>query len=269
MRIISSSIEGLPAGLAAGATVAVLALAPLVVLDRMDAPGPQPEGLASDGTHLWVADFQTGLLYEIDTASKTVVRTFDAPGPRPEGLAWDGSRLWCADWEDKKIYLLSVSDTVLVAEREFPSPMGSRPVGLAWDGEALWLTTWSPFYLFRLDPVTGDTLRSRLLYPAEPLYPTLTPQPEDLAWDGTHLWLTDWGTRQIYRVDPDSLVVTETHRSGGPASVGLAFHQGYMWNGDTGERSVTPALYQLDIRGPVRVVERVTWGGLKRSYVEP
>jgi len=252
--------------------IGVLAFADIVVSDRMDAPGPQPEGLASDGTHLWVADFITARLYRIDTETKTVVQEYVAPGPRPEGLTWDGSRLWCADWTNKKIYRLEVGETTLVVDREFPVPAeagDAKPVGLAWDGEALWLTTWTPYYLFRVDPISGQALVTRMLQaPAEPLYPTAGPAPEDLAWDGTHLWITDWYTRKVYRVDPVTLTVTETRDSGGPRSVGLAFHKGYLWNGDTGSTGVDPALYQLDIAGPMPV-QAATWGALKRSYERP
>lgn len=255
----------------ASIAMAAAVLAWATVLDRIDAPGPQPEGMASDGTHLWVADFQTGLIYRMDTATKTVIASYDAPGPDPEGLAWDGTHLWHCDWDTRMIYRLAVSDTALTVEREFPAPMlqdpggqtrQPRPIGLAWDGSALWLTTWRPFYLLRIDPASGAVLRSRPFNDPFPLYPTRGEAPEDLAWDGTHLWITDWYTREIHRLDPDSLVVTKTISSGGPRSVGLTFHFGDLWNGDTGLFSDTPALYRLDANAPSPVL-RTTWGRLK------
>jgi sugar lactone lactonase YvrE len=248
------------------------ALAWAMVLERIDAPGPQPEGLASDGTHLWVADFQSGLIYRVDTGAKTVIAAYEAPGPSPEGLAWDGTHLWHCDWDTRMIYRLSVSDSALTVDREFPAPLlltpggqlnQPRPIGLAWDGAALWLTTWRPFYLVRIDPVSGAVLRSRPFNDPFPLYPTLGPAPEDLAWDGSHLWITDWWTKEIHRLDPASLVVTRTIASGGPKSVGLAFHLGDLWNGDTGMNAVAPALYRLDPSDQSPVL-RTTWGRLKR-----
>lgn len=242
--------------LAAAATAGVA-----TVLDSLDSPGPQPEGLASDGTHLWVADFVTGLIYRVDTSLHTVVQTYAAPGPNPEGLAWDGTHLWCADWTTRKIYRLSVGESELGIDRELPTPMPGdvvpHPVGLTWDGESLWLTTWQPYYLFRLNPETGDTLRARRM---EGLYPVVAPSPEDLAWDGSHLWITDWYTGEIHRIEPDSLVVTRTIASGGPRSVGLAFHLGYLWNGDTEETS----LYRLDVTDGTVPVIPTTWGRVKR-----
>jgi sugar lactone lactonase YvrE len=241
------------------------------VLRRLDAPGPQPEGLASDGVDLWVADYQSGLLYEMETGTGTVLRTFEAPGPRPEGLAWDGSHLWCADWDSRRVYRLAVGESTLTVDRELPVPApaeNGHPVGLAWDGSALWLTTWQPFYLLRLDPVTGTVLRSRNLQDAPPLYPPRVPgslAPEDLAWYGGQLWITDWYTWKIYRVDPESLLVTETYDAGATASVGLTFHGGRLWNGDT---DAPASLFELDVPGPVSISPR-TWGGLKSLHLEP
>lgn len=250
--------------LTAGAGVLFLLTAGGIYLERLDAPGPQPEGITSDGVHLWVADFQTGRIYRMDTQTGEVVASYPAPGPRPEGLAWDGTHLWNGDWETRLIYRLAVSDSELVIDRELPTPGGGRPVGLTWDGEALWLTTWSPFYLFRLDPVTGDTLRSRSLQDSDDLlYPAVSARPEDLAWDGSQLWITDWFTREVHRVHPESLTVTRTLGSGGPRSVGLAFHFGYLWNGDTGDGGVAPALYKLDVTDATVPVRPTTWGSLK------
>jgi sugar lactone lactonase YvrE len=253
--------------------VLFLLTAGAIYLERLDAPGPQPEGIASDGVHLWVADFQTARIYRMDTKTGEVVTSYPSPGPHPEGLAWDGTHLWHCDWDTRMIYRLSVSDQALTVEREFPAPMfenplgeliPARPVGLAWDGEALWLTTWQPFYLFRLDPVTGDTLKSRSLQdPTDPLYPAVSARPEDLAWDGSQLWITDWFTREIHRIHPDSLVVTRTLDSGGPRSVGLTFHFGYLWNGDTGDGGAAPALYRLDVTDGTVPVIPTTWGWLK------
>lgn len=250
----------------AGALAALIALgagAESLYLDRLDAPGPQPEGLASDGEHLWVGDFQTGLIYRVDTDRPESTTAFASPGHRVEGLAWDGTHLWSADYETKLIYRLEVTDTALVVTRTLTPPGTGKPVGLAWDGEALWLTTWTPFYLYRVDPVTGQALVTRMIQaPAEPLYPTagVGRYPEDLAWDGEALWITDWYTGKVYRIDPQTLTHLETREAGGDRSLGLAFHQGYLWNGDT---AAPTSLYRLDITTstPVR---RVSWGTLKR-----
>ena len=247
-------------GLLAGA---VLFLGGMNVLQTIQTPGPQPEGLASDGIHLWLSDFQTNKIYRIDPDVPDSIRAYDAPGTGPEGLAWDGSHLWTGSWFTKKIYRLAVTDTELVVTREFDTPMGAKPVGFTWDGTALWITTWNPFYLFRLDPADGSVLFSRLLgFPAEPLYPNFgSPAPEDLAWDGT-LWMTDWYTREIHQFDAETLELLQSIETPGPRSVGLTFHEGFLWNGDT-ERD---AIYKLDVTVSGAPV---SWGALKLGNWEP
>jgi sugar lactone lactonase YvrE len=194
--------------------------------------------------------------------------SYPAPGPHPEGLAWDGTHLWSADWETRKIYRHAVTDSGITVVGFFDAPRpesGTRPVGLTWDGSALWLTTWYPVMLYRLDPMDGAVLYSRSvvgLY-ALPPFPT-SYAPEDLAWDGSHLWLTDWFTPRIFELDPTTLAVLDSLDCPGHASVGLTFHQGHLWNGDTGDR----ALYRLEVTGgtPTRPI---TWGRLKRGAGSP
>ena len=254
-----------PSGLAIGCLVVLLGLAAGARgADRIDSPGPQPEGLGSDGTYLYVTDFTTNRVYRFDTDSGDLVSSYPTPGTGPEGLTWDGSHLWTGSWYSRQIYRMAVGDSALTVVQQFAAPLGARPVGLAWDGEALWLTTWTPYYLHRLDPATGAATFSRDL-DAEPLYPAVSPRPEDLAWDGSQLWITDWFTGEIHRFHPDTLVVNRTLESPGPSSVGLAFHQGYLWNGDT----TLDALFRLDITDGSVAVRRVTWGGLKRLISAP
>ncbi len=230
-------------------------------LDRLDAPGPQPERLASDGTHLWVGDYITGLIYRVDPARPESTRAYASPGPHVEGLTWDGTHLWSADWSTGLIYRLAVGDTVLAVTRSFAAPGAGDPVGLAWDGEALWLTTWNPPILYRLDPAAGAVLVEQpVKWDGGSLYPAHAFFPEDLAWDGEALWMTDWWTRKVYRINPDTFELLDTRDAGGNRSLGLAFHKGYLWNGDT---ETPPSLFRLDVTDgtPVR---RVTWGRLKR-----
>ncbi len=245
-------------------TATALVLGMGLWLDRIPSPGPQPEGIASDGTFIWVADFIDGTISRIDPAAPDRPLVFASPGPHPEGLTWDGSHLWSADWETRRIYRHAVSDTAIPVVSSFDSPRPeswTRPVGLTWDGSALWLTTWYPFMLYRLDPTDGHVLASRDiagLYP--PLPPFGTYAPEDLAWDGAHLWITDWYTAGIHRFDPVTYELLESVDSPGPRSVGLTFHLGFLWNGDTEEQ----ALYRLEVTGGT-ATRRVTWGGLKRG----
>lgn len=252
-------------GLLVLVVLAGLAFFPTAILEQFPSPGPQPEGLTSNGTHLWVTDFVTGDLYRIDTGT-SVVDTFATPGPNPEGLAWDGTHLWSADWTTQKIYrhAMNGSDPGEVV-LEFDAPPGtfnglSRPVGLAFDGTQLWLTTWFPYALYRIDPGTGSVLFSRNLS-TDPVYPAFSPRPEDLAWDGVRLWITDWFTREIYALDPSSLEVVQTIAAGATRSVGLTFHEGYLWNNDT----EADMIYKLDVMGPVPV-EATSWGSLKRRF---
>ena len=56
-----------------------------------------PWGLAFDGDYLWVADFNTHRIYQINTLNDSVIKSIEAPGFAPTGLSWDGNGLWITD----------------------------------------------------------------------------------------------------------------------------------------------------------------------------
>ena len=65
------------------------------VISSFSAPGTAPQGLAWDGTNLWLADKTTDLIYELTTTG-TVLSTFAAPCGNPTGLTFDGTNFWVA-----------------------------------------------------------------------------------------------------------------------------------------------------------------------------
>jgi sugar lactone lactonase YvrE len=66
------------------------------VIYSFKTPGNYPAGLTFDGQHLWVSDFRTDKIYELNTKGD-VIRSIPSPAYWPMGLAFDGKYLWCAD----------------------------------------------------------------------------------------------------------------------------------------------------------------------------
>ena len=58
-----------------------------------DPDGTLPFGLTFDGKYLWLCDYGTDLIYQLDLDGKTV-KSFDPDGATPAGLAFDGKYLW-------------------------------------------------------------------------------------------------------------------------------------------------------------------------------
>ncbi len=68
------------------------------VVDTIPSPGTQPQGLAWDGTSIWVVmddnDGDPEKIWELDPLTGDTLLSFYIPTTRPRGLVWDGTHLW-------------------------------------------------------------------------------------------------------------------------------------------------------------------------------
>ena len=71
------------------------------IVAKLENPGiAQDRGIAFDGEHLWVNDFTTLKVFEIDPETGKILSSFKIPemGSGSSGIAWDGQYLYLVDW---------------------------------------------------------------------------------------------------------------------------------------------------------------------------
>lgn len=193
------------------------------------APAEMPTGMTFDGTHLWLADRGTDLIYRIDPETGNVLSTLETPGYWPSGLAWDGQNLWCSDTRGGKdeaeayqgmIYRIDPRDGTVLSTVAAP---GNHPSGLAWDGTYLWCVDDHSGEIIQFSPYDGTTIRS---------FPSPHRSPLGLAFDGTWLWVADKNLDELHMVDPVTGTVVLITSSPGPYPWGLCFDGTHLWNAD-------------------------------------
>ncbi len=199
------------------------------VIRSFDTPAGYPSGLTWDGNHLWIGDFGTDKLYQLDTNGK-VVHTIESPAYWPTGLTFDGKYLWNADTKGQipqgdeyhmgKIFKIDPEDGTILSAIPAPTP---SPAGLAWDGTYLWCTDDLHRKLIQFDPEDGTTIKE---------YPSPAGNPQGITFDGKYLWISDRGTNEIYMVDPSDGTVILIADAPGAYARGMAFDGQNLWNVD-------------------------------------
>ncbi len=171
-------------------------------LDTIPGAPEANHGLAWDGEYLWVSgDYRTDYIYQIDTLGVKVDSILNVGGDYSGGLTWQGDRyLWVTRYyPNSQPNLFKVDVTSGLAVDTIPS-QGLQPQGLAWDGEYLWNVQDDndddPEKVWKLDPVTGDTL----MWFWVPGAPQSDARPRGLTWDGGYLWLV--ANSNLYQIDP-------------------------------------------------------------------
>ncbi len=192
-------------------------------IDTIPGAPESNHGLAWDGEYLWVSgDYHTDYIYQIDTVGTKVDSILNVAGDYSGGLAWQGDRyLWVSRYyPNTQPNLFKVDVTTGIAVDTIPS-QGLQPQGLAWDGEHLWNVQDDndddPEKVWKLDPVTGDTL----MWFWVPGAPQSDARPRGLAWDGQYLWLV--ANSNLYQIDPYGTGTPQIELSATEHNYGAAF----------------------------------------------
>jgi sugar lactone lactonase YvrE len=198
--------------------------APGDVTATVASPCKYPSGLASDGAHLYVADWRDARIFRIDPADGSVLETWPAPSLNPHGLTYGADRLWVSDDHTGGIFALNLDTGVVDTHFEAPN---ERAYGLAYGDGELFVLAGDTVYRVTTD---DGTILGSFAAPAR--------GARCLAFDGTYLWISNRLQDELYLVDPATGWVLSILPSPGPYPDGVTWHDGDLWNVDFQDREV-------------------------------
>ena len=171
---------------------AVLNVSCGTVSDSLTVQVERPEGLAWDGSNLWVSkeepkNVDWGLTFYKLSSTGSVLDSFwvTVSGGHPT----DGSYFWIEYSNPEATYFFRVDPSTRNATYIFNSSM-LYLMGLAWDGSNLWVSDYfSTKKIYKLDQ-SGNVLD------------TIDERAELLAWGNSYLWVYLDGT--IKKIEPNT-----------------------------------------------------------------
>ncbi len=176
------------------------------VLDILDSPSTQNQGLAYDGTHLWSAQHTSisaiDLIHQVSTVDGTVIHTIPtATSTYVGGLAFVGETLWMTDRDNIQLLALSTEDgsptnSIQLDPDRF---IGECLIlGLAEEDGDLWFNA-----RFQDDGV-DSTYRISTSGTILEAYEAYGETPSGMAHDESTLWFGNNGANaSIQRIDSD------------------------------------------------------------------
>ena len=184
--------------------------------------GTQPNGLAWDGSHLWMSSYMNnGGIYKIDASDGSVRDVCTPPVAKYRGyggLAFDGTHLWEADAYGGGIFKIDVSDCSVISSITSPD---TRPSDLAWDGADLWVCGYPSEKMYKIEPNDGSILA------VFEIPQGISQANAGLTFDGTSLWLS--GGSEVFEIDPSDGHVVSSIQIGVSRPESLAWDGEYLW----------------------------------------
>ena len=217
----------------------------------------RPGGLAWDAGFFWVAlNSDPAKIIKLNSSGETTASLDPPAGTVPAGLDFDGENLWLFDSAAGKAYHLATSG-VLLGQVDLPE---GASVGLAWDGSGLWVIDWSKLELYRLDPDSGEILK------------TITTsgmgvsKAYGLAWFKDYLWASN--ADGIYKINPQTGTLEAIYKTefNTGDSMGLTWDDSDAWG--CGGSSFEIVKLDVSDSAVVTAVPTVYTGSAGANYYE-
>ena len=191
------------------AVIADMALIPRIVHSQsrdvgsdfiLGAANGYPTGIWSDGTTMWVADFEDHKLYAYRMSDRSRDSgkdfTLDAANGSPVGIWSDGTTMWASDFTDAKLYAYRMSDRSRDSGKDFNtlSAAGNKfPEGIWSDGTTMWVADTGNDTVFAYDLSTRawDFEKDITLAPGHD-------SPMGVWSNGSTMWVSDWRDAKLY-----------------------------------------------------------------------
>ena len=166
----------------------------------LDAANGYPTGIWSDGTTMWVADFEDAKLYAYRMSDRSRDSgkdfTLDAGNGSPVGIWSDGTTMWASDFTDGKLYAYRMSDRSRDSGKDFNtlSAAGNKfPEGIWSDGTTMWVADTGNNTVFAYDLSTRawDFEKDITLAPGHD-------SPMGVWSNGSTMWVSDWRDAKLY-----------------------------------------------------------------------
>ena len=203
-------------------------------------------GMWSDGTVMWVADWEDDKIYAYDHRTKRHEPSKDIylhdDNTDAAGIWSDGTTMWVSDWGDDKLYAYDMSTKQHDASRDKTLHGDNADSRGIWsDGTVMWVADWKDPNIFAY---SLDTMRRVPSREFDHLVKDSLPRVE-LYSDGSVMWVVGENRRNIfaYELHGKNGIVSEKSfklisLTGNEDPYGLWSNGSVMWVGDRSDDKI-------------------------------
>jgi serine/threonine-protein kinase len=199
-----------------------------------------PDGIASDGTRVWVVNSNANSVTEINASNGRLIRVLKGASYGfyvPYAIASDGTRVWVVNSNANSVTEINAADgTPMRSTRTDTTGRFAFPNAIALGGTYVWVINEDVNSIAEINASNGSLIR------------TLTGasygfnSPQGIAADGTHVWVTNGYGDSVTEINAadGSLIRTLTSASYGLIGAGAIADDGtHVWVVNNGTDSVT------------------------------
>ena len=156
--------------------------------------GSSPTAISSDGSNVWVANFESDSITEINSATGAVTSTISVQN-QPSSLWSDGNDVWVSNSTAYSVTEIDAHTGAVIRT----IVLGLVPGAIYSDGTDVWVVCGTN-QVCELDGTTGFVLTKI----------PVGAQPSSIASDGSHIWVTNSSDNTVTEIDKKTETVMAT-----------------------------------------------------------
>ena len=200
-----------------------------------------PTAIASDGTHVWVANDDGNSVTELNASNGSLVRVLSAESyafNSPAAIASDDTHVWVVNWIGNSVTELNASNGSLVRVLSAGSYAFNGPDDIADDGTHVWVANYDGKSVTELNASNGSLVR---VLSAESY---AFNDPAAIASDDTHVWVANDHGKSVTELNASNGSLVQVLSAGSyafnsPAAIASDGTHVWVGNNPTGSGSVT------------------------------
>ena len=199
-----------------------------------------PQGVASDGPHIWVACRGSNSIQQLNAHDGRPLRTITDSEDlaTPENLVFDGANIWVSNASIHRGRLTKVranDGTVLSTYA-----VGSGPYGMVFDGASVWVANYGSNDLSKVNVGTGRVTNDIRLAGCH--------LPDALGFDGSHIWVNCGNDQTVQELDRNGLYLQTVKVDSHPYN--FAYDGSNIWVVNVTGNSVTKITTTANVSCP-------------------
>ena len=157
--------------------------------------GIGPYGVAADAQYAWVANSGSGTVSKVDATTHQVLATIPV-GVAPVAVADRNGMVWVVNAGSNTVSELSSADTTVMATY----PTGNGPSAISVDDQHVWITNQGDNTVTELDATTGNLVATL----------PVGNSPQGVSSDGVDVWVSNFNDGTVTEIDCASHMVVAT-----------------------------------------------------------
>lgn len=185
--------------------------------------GYGPRAIVSDGTYVWTANYNDNNVSQIEISSGEVINTINV-GYEPRGISSDGTYVWTANYDDNTVSQIEISSSEVINTIE----VGNGPYAIISNGTYVWVANYYSDTVSQIEISSSNVINTI----------EVDRHPSAISVDASYVWTANSSYSTVSQIEISTSNVLNTIEVGSEPR-GISSDGKYVWTANYSDNTVS------------------------------